>query len=890
MIARLWFAPSTVLVLCASAARMTTAQEAQADTPSAGAMEARAVPATSTIRVDGKLDEPAWASAPAYSAFVQRDPHEGSPVSERTEVRVVYTADALYVGARLYDRQPDLIRARLGRRDEPLDGADYFEVFLDAYHDRLSGYAFRVTAAGAVRDATVDANVVQDASWDAVWESAAVVDTRGWTAEIRIPFAQLSYGTGAADTVWGVQFVRTIARKGESATFPFVPKRVAPSPSRWADLRGLQGLPRSRHIEIIPYASTRAAYLEEVPGNPFSDGADHRMKMGVDVRYRVTNAVVLAATANPDFGHVEVDPARVNLTANELFFPERRPFFVDRADVFRFGQMRAFISPGGLQTFHSRRIGRAPQRTITGRYAYVDAPDEVTIATAVKLTGRTTGGLSIGFVDALTTAEHARFATASGVRGEAQVEPLTNYLVARARQELRGGKTIVGALVTAVNRDVSDSALAATLRRDGYFAGIDFQQSWKNREWSLDGAWGTSVVGGTQSAIAATQRSPVRYLQRPDRTTHRFDPSLRRLSGVIWQLAFAKNAGKHWFGSASYREVAPGVETNDVGFEGLAGFRGAGWKLGYKDDKPRRHVRSYSGGPYGFHFWNWDGFRGNQALGMVWADAVLANFSRVYIESEHSIEGFDSAISRGGPVMRRPERHYWEAVVTSDRRREWVANLAYEHTRDVTGLWSDWYSTSFDWRPRSELRINVGPTFTRRGEIAQYVTQAHDTSATRTFGRRYVFASLSYAELSLVSRVDWTFSPALSLQVFGQPLAAAGRYSDFKSLRRPRTLEFDRFTEAEGTLVIDDPAVVVMRTTGATIRVQQPNFNARSLVGNAVLRWEYRAGSTLFLVWQQRRSANDPSRDFSAAHDLTSIFRQRPDNVFALKATYWIGR
>jgi hypothetical protein len=865
----------------------------------------RAVRASGPIRVDGRLDERAWAAAPPAGNFVQRDPDEGQPASERTEVRVLYDDEALYVGGRMFESDPGRIRARLARRDEPIWNADVLEFYIDSRNDGLSAFVFRITPAGALRDATMDANLGQDNSWDAVWEGAATVDSLGWSAEVRIPFGQLRYSAAPGDSVWGIMFLRLIAWRGEWAYLPARPKAAVQRPADFARLVGLSSLPGRREVELIPYVAARTQRLEPQSGNPFRNGAQSDVTIGADVRYGVTSNLTLSGTINPDFGQVEVDPARINLTQNELFFPERRPFFVESAETFRFGQARVgalspltfhslgnissmsgLLNPSSFEAFHSRRIGRVPQRDITAQYDFVEMPEEVTIAGAAKLTGRTTRGLSIGLLNAVTAREQARaFTSAEGLRTEI-VEPQTNYLVARTRQEMREGNTVLGGLLTAVNRDVGDGATAAVLRRDAYFTGVDLQHSWLQRQWSFDAAFGHSLVAGTPEAIALTQRSPVRYLQRPDRETMRFDPARRRLSGTTTHLGLARNAGQHWVGNVFYRGVSPGLEVNDVGFQTLAGFHAASWSVAYKEDAPGRLLRNYLVRPYGFTYWNWDGFLGRNVFG-VSAEATLNSFWQVLIRPELSDGRLDAFLSRGGPLMRRTDANRLEIALISDRRATLTTDLGYSRETDAIGSWLHQFSSTFDWRPIQQLRVALSPGYAQRVNRAQYVAQFADPDASETFGRRYVFGSLRFRELSVTSRLDWTFSPRFSVQLFAQPLAAAGEFLELKALALPRTLDFQTLREADGTLARNAQAVTFF-PAGTAFTIPDPNFKTRTLVGNAVLRWEYRPGSALFFVWQQRRSGLGDDFGLHATRDIRDVFSDRPQNIFAIKGTYWV--
>jgi hypothetical protein len=889
----------TLALVLGSATTPLHAQQARAQTPAPAASNGRselpalpgasATRSTSSIRIDGRLDEPAWAEAQVIRDFTQIDPNEGQPATEPTEVRVLYDGQALYIGARMFDSEPDKIIARLARRDEGISGGDLLEVYIDSYHDRVSGFVFRITPAGAIRDATVNATGGTDGSWDGVWESAASIDSLGWVAEFRIPFSQLRYTPRSGPQSFGIDFRRVVPRKSETTVYAFTPKRATGGPARWATLNGLADLPRARNLELMPYVTSRAEYLNVDAANPFRSSGEYRAKAGLDLRYGLTSGLTLSGTVNPDFGQVEVDPARVNLTANELFFPERRPFFVEGADVFRYGRIRTYNSAGFPTLFHSRRIGRPPQRRLEFQHPYADMPDEATIAAAAKITGQPRPGLSVGFLDALTLRQSAEFQAGDGTHGKDVVEPRTNYFVGRVRQDLRGGNTQIGLFTTAVNRDLDTEALSDLLRREAYFAGLDFQQSWRQRMYVLDGSFGRSVVRGSESSIAATQRSSVRYLQRPDIRNDHYDPSRTSLYGTAWQLSAAKMSGEHVIGNVSWQEVSPGFEVNDVGFHSTTSYRALSTVVGLKSDKPNRALRRWLVGPFSGHRWNFDGDRTETYYGMHF-DGELPNFWGFNINGFIRPETVDDRLTRGGPLAMRPRSHALEAGWWTNQRRTWVLDQYYNYERSQSGGWSHDLWTTFSVRPNTALRVSVAPGLHIASHDAQFVRSASDTAATGTLGRRYVFGELRYNQVAVETRVDWTFTPRLSLQVFAQPLIADGEYRAFKSLRERRTYEFDEFRESDGTLTRTDDGVVLQHPGGTAITIGNPDFHTRSLVGNAVLRWEYRPGSTLFFVWQQRRSGFEERSNFAPSRNLGGIFREPPENVFAIKASYWFGR
>src|SRR5262245_9927028 len=423
----------------------------------------QAVRTSEPIRIDGHLDDAAWQQAPPATTFRQMDPKEGEPATEKTELRVAYDDEALYVGFRLFDTEPARIVRRLSRRDDDAD-ADHVKLYLDPRLDHQTGAIFLVTAAGVRADAVLFNDSWDDSSWDAVWQSAVSIDGQGWSAELRIPFSQLRFSSGDAQT-WGINAARFIQRKNETDWLELVPKKESGIASRMAHVSGLDGLRPRRALSVLPYAVARSEHVSAGAGDPFNDGSRQFAGFGADLKYGVTTNLTLDATINPDFGQVEVDPAVVNLSQFETFFEERRPFFIEGSQIIsNFGRNGANNFWGFNRSepnlFYSRRIGRSPQGEADADF--VDGGDATTIIGATKLTGKTGGGWSLGLLDAVTANEYAR--TFSGAReGRVLVEPLSNYFVARAHRDVgRGG---LGVLGTSVIRSEGSPALAERLVR-----------------------------------------------------------------------------------------------------------------------------------------------------------------------------------------------------------------------------------------------------------------------------------------------------------------------------------------------------------------------------------------------------------------------------------------
>jgi len=846
---------------------------------------------TGPVQIDGRLDEAAWQAATPVTEFIQFDPNEGQPTSERTEARILIDDVAVYVGMRLFDSEPSRIQSQLARRDESIEG-DLIEVTFDSYHDHLSAFIFRLSPAGARRDAAVSANGNQDNSWDAVWESGATVDSLGWTAELRIPLSQLRYDPRQA--VWGLQLARKIARKAEVSFFAFAPKTEQQGVNRYGHLTGLGTLPSPRRLELVPYALAK----NENPGIARNDPLRERNNIvpgvGLDLKYGITSNFTLDATFNPDFGQVEVDPAVVNLSAFETFFPERRPFFVEGASIFTFGGMRSQNRSNSYNFLHTRRIGRQPQRFLDGSsFTFVDAPLETTIAAATKLTGRTPGGWSIGVLDAYTMKEEARFLDAASAEGRATVEPAANYFVGRVKRELREGNTTVGVAATAVNRFLGDTALNPIFRRAAYVGGFDWNHAWSNRRWAFDGAFALTHNMGSAQSIDALQLSSARYLQRPDRETFRRDSTKTSLTGYVAELTFAKLSGLHWKGTVSYQEFSPLFEPNEAGFLGSTDMRSVTPLIYYDENRPGKYLRGWEQYLFWNPSWNFDGDLTFNGVGTI-TTAELPNFWNIFLRLDWRPPAFDGFLTRGGPVARVVTQHGAQLEINTDRRKAYTFGIFGSRYYNAAGGYTNQLSPRATLRPSTALRFTLQPTYTRNKSIGQFVTSVVDPLATDTYGTRYVFATIEQHQLALVTRVDWTFTPQLSFQLFAQPLLAAADFQDYKEFARPREFAFEVYGRDAGTISRDAEGVYTVDPDGAgaapTFTFDDRDFNRRSLRGSAVLRWEYRPGSALFLVWQQNRFESIGSGDFELGRDFNELWGVPPENVFVLKGTWWIGR
>ena len=831
-------------------------------------LRAQRVPSAPAI--DGRLDEDVWTTADTARGFRQIEPNEGAPATERTELQILYDNANLYVGVRLYDSEPGKIVKRLSRRDDDAD-ADRFTFYVDALNDHLTGARFEVSAGGVQRDAIISNDTGQDGSWDAVWESAVSIDREGWTIEMRIPLSQLRLLKSDRQT-WGFNAERFIYRKSERDWFELVPKKESGLASRMAHLTDIDGIQPHRTLEVVPYSVGRSEFIKPpLAGNPFNDGSRLFAATGFDMKYALRSNVILNLTVNPDFGQVEIDPAVVNLGAFETFYPEKRPFFIEGAQIFdNFGNLGANNRFGFNRSepilFHTRRIGRSPQGSASGDF--VDTPSGTSILGAAKVTGKTNNNWSFGILEAATAREYAKVSDADGQRSRTEVEPLTNYFAGRVLKEFGGGRSGVGTLFTGVNREFRDPALKALLPGRANVVGVDgyhFLDS--GREWVVNGRLAFSRVNGSGSSIKRLQLEPQRYFQRPDTPEVRFDPGRTSLGGWNGDVNLNRNQGA-WTVNAALWAVSPGFESGDLGFHFNGDVWGSHVAFTWKQIKPDRLSRDRNITVAKFYVWDY----GRAKLGdggMAFANLTFLNYWSAGGGLGLFRGGQDDRLTRGGPSTLQLPSGFANLNLNSDFRKTVVFHINAGRDWDDAGGGSGSGGFSVEWKPSSRVNVSSGPSYSHSINVAQYVTTADDVSATATYGKRYVFGRLQQKQLSIDTRVNVIFRPKASLQVYMQPLVVVGDYMDFKSLARPRTFDFDRYTSA---LDVD------------------PDFNFKSLRVNAIFRWEWRLGSTLYIAWtQQRQDLSNPGQ-FQPGRDVGRLFTSPADNIFLVKISRWFSR
>jgi hypothetical protein len=837
-----------------------------------------------SIKLDGRIDDPAWARAAWITDFTQKIPHEGAPPTDSMRIAILYDGDALYVGARMYSKDPTKLQAPLSRRDNTSQ-ADHLWVSFDTYHDRRTAYSFGVTASGVRMDwyHATDNETDIDAGFDPVWEGKAVIDSLGWTTEMRIPFSQLRF-TDLPAQVWGFNADHWNPATSEDVFWIPVPSNRTGWSSYMGELVGIEGIKPTRRLELVPYSAGNATLTGGRDlRNPFDDGRNLEARAGADLKMGLGPNITLDATVNPDFGQVEADPAVVNLSAFEVFFDEKRPFFTEGAQLLR---------GNGPSYFYSRRIGARPNVSLGGDYA--DYPQNATILGAAKVTGRLASGMSLGALTAVTAREAADTVTYDslgvGHFGRVVVAPPAAYGVMRLQQEFGASRSVVGLSLTAVQRNLGgDSLLEQRYTRRAYAGGADWVLRWDRGAYVLRGWLGFSRIEGDTGAINRVQRSGVHFFQRPDAGYVHFNDSTRTtLTGSIADLWLSKTSG-NWLFDLEAGWESPAYDPNNAGrlgnADGRTGFAG----LIYRQTKPRGKFQSYSFSMSTFAEFDFGGDRQFMFVEPA-VNLTFRNFWTIQSYFDFYPRSFDHSATRGGPTMATPQA--WNYVIRLGNafgaKTSW--NVRVYYGEDELDGQTYRLSGGLSIRPSTRFQFSATPNYVRWGIPRQYVTTFDSGGPSAAYGSRYVFARIDQPTFILQLRANYTIAPDLTLEVYGEPFAAAGKYRGLGELAQARSFRLREYGTA-GTTIARDPSgnYTVTDNGGAdTLQIPNPDFHVLSFRSNAVLRWEWRPGSTLYLVWQQSRESFDQGGRLVGFRDLWDSFGAQGDNFLAVKISYWI--
>ncbi len=834
--------------------------------------------------IDGKLDDGCWQHVEWGGDFIQFEPYEDTLPSQKTSFAILYDDNNLYVAIKAYDTEPNKINKTLSRRDQ--DDGDWVGIFIDSYEDKLTGFSFSVTAAGSKMDGIFTNDNNEDNSWDPIWYVKTSTDAEGWNAEMRIPLSQLRF-TKKESYEWGLEVARFVYRKNETSLWKPLHKSSNKLVSDFGTLEGIHSITPKKDIELFPFTLGKLTYSEKEDGNPYATGKDHSMSAGLDGKISVTNDLTLNFTVNPDFGQVEADPSQVNLSAFESFYPEKRPFFIEGRNIFNFRMTSGDGDGSSTGMFYSRRIGRAPHfEPELNDNEYAKIPDNTTILGAFKLSGKTRKGTSIGILESFTQKESADI-TKEGVESKYPVEPFTNYMVARVEQDIDKGNTVVGGIFTATNRNI-DNDNFITLPAAAYTGGVNMTHYWDNKNYFFTVKGIFSSIYGSKEAITDLQTNSTHNFQRPDATHFKVDSSLTSLSGQGGTLEFGKFGGGHLRILSWLTWSSPKLDFNDLGFmQQSDNIQQVAW-FGYDEWQPKHFYNRFNFGGDIYTGWNFAGqsiYKGLEMNGNLQFKNYYSVFTGFNLQG-NSLSAYDL---RGGPMLITPPSFNYRIGFNSDERKKLSLNLF------LMKRWSQYDNSnmgdielSLTYKPINTISVSLSPSFFVAQDNLQYVTTIEGNAPDN-----YIMSQLDSKQFSLAARINIGITPDMSIQYYGQPFYFAGDYSKFKTITDPDASDYyDRFHEyTSDEIQLDTENNIYNVDTdgnGTDFSFNNPDFHFLQYRSNLVYRWEYKPGSTIFLVWSQGRTTDGTNGSFMF-NEYSKELRSAPaQNDFLVKISYAI--
>jgi hypothetical protein len=829
--------------------------------------------------INGRLDDPCWKEGEWHGDFKQQIPTEGAEPAAKTELKILFDEKNIYMAMRAYD-DPKLIHRYSGRRDALI--GDVLGVCLDSYADKRTGFEFDVTAAGSKIDLVLmngENDCVWDTNWDAVWDGKAAMEDSAWTVEFRIPLSQLRYGP-QEEQVWGLHAWRWIDRNQEEDQWNLVPRVNTGRMYNIGELHGIHGLKKFRHIEILPHVLGRVTTDPEQPGNPYATGSATMASAGLDAKIGLTSDFTLDATVNPDFGQVEADPSVMNLTAYETFYEEKRPFFLEGKNILDY-------SLGGNMLFYTRRIGHEPTYFPQLREGeFIKTPENTAILNAMKVTGKSKDGLSLGVVQSVTARETAQISL-QGKERDQTVEPLSNYFVGRMQKDWNKGNTMLGGIATSAHRWIKDGALDF-MPGDAVTAGLDFSHFFLNRSYRLDAKAVFSRISGKPEALLALQTNPVHYYQRPGADHLGVDSAAASLSGHGGLVSIDRIGNSKLRFSQGFGWHSPGLDMNDLGFLQQADVIQSESSVGYMQTETGRLFRDYHLSLSQSLSWDFGGLRTDATtmLDMGGDFLNLWGLSGMVLLREDAV---DTRLLRGGPAVKLSRFLHTSVDGHTDFSKKFAVHAGiHKH------FYEDGGSDLFEFTPGVSLRftnafsVSGNLAYSRNVNDLQYVATAQTQA-----GTRYVLGRIDQKTVGIIFRFSYHLTPDFSIQYYGSPFVSVGRYSDFKrvasSLANTYDRRFQRFGAGEIAYHPDWNGYTIHEWDGADYAFGNPDFSFRQFRSNLVVRWEYRPGSVLYVVWAQQRTGYESAWVESLNSNYCSLWSADQHNVFLAKLSYWFS-
>ena len=845
---------------------------------------------TQAPKIDGQHDDVCWNEVDWQSDFIVNQPNNGDIPQRQTRFKIVYDDNHLYLAFQCFHEDISKIENRLSRRDN--FPGDWIEVNIGSFGDKNTAFSFTSSVSGVKGDEFITNNGNNwDDNWNPIWYHRTAIDSEGWTSEVKIPFSQLRFGN-QEEQEWGIQVQRRDFGADERSSWQWIPRNANGWVSNFGTLKGIKGIKPKRQIEIQPYLLSSLNTYETDPNNPFADGSDTDYSIGVDGKVGLTNDITLDFTINPDFGQVEADPSQLNLDGFQIFFNEQRPFFIENNNLFDF-QVTGSSAGGGYDSdnlFYSRRIGASPQGGVSVvDEGFSNRPNFTSIIGSAKVSGKTKTGWSIGVIESITAEEKITI-DIGGTRSEETIEPLSNYFVSRLSKDFNDGATTLGGTLTSVNRRLDGTGLEDQFHSDALSGGINLRHTWKDREWQIKGSLIFSEVKGTKAKITDTQKSFGHYFQRPDAEHLGVDTTLSALGGNGGSLILANYWGADNISvetGVTWR--SKGLELNDLGFMNTADEINYFLWSGYRIPTSKGILRSFQ---WNYNHWSrWTA--GGEHLYLAAntnANANFTNFWSVNAVLNYEFKDISQKALFGGPLLRRAPGLFKSINVNSDSRKKFTFGFnvgGFDAAGSDSGAvvvrrFSFWTAYQIS----NAFQISLNPSyFSQHRKIQNVAFQDFGTD------QRYITGTLDQKSISMSIRANYSITPNMTVEYWGQPFISKGNYSDFKFITDPLakdfTSRFHQYTSEEISFDSErDEYSISEKDEGYTYQINNPDFNFLQWRSNLVVRWEYKPGSELFLVWtQSTTNLTDPSQGiFTSFKD--DLFAENVDNIFLIKATY----
>lgn len=818
-------------------------------------------------KIDGELHDECWQTVGIWDGdFIQQVPHQAKAPSQETEIKILYDDKYLYLGIIAHDNEPEKMDPILGRRDE-LNG-DITGVALDSYQDKQTAFEFNLTSAGQKIDLMHMGEYGWDFNWNAVWDGKTTLGDSAWYAEMRIPFSQIRYSK-KDEQVWGMHIWRWIHRHSEESQWKLIPIDAPAMVYIFGELRGIKDIPYKRNFEVMPYAS----------GKYFTNSSNNdNFGFGVDGKIGVTSDFTLDYTFNPDFGQVEADPSELNLTSYEIFYDEKRPFFLEGNSILEYNS-------GNDMLFYSRRIGHAPSDepdydVESGET--LEMPDNTSIINALKLTGKNRNGFSLGLVNSMTARETATIKSADEYVKQA-VEPFTNYSIARAKQDFNEGSTVLGGIVTSTIRNIKDENLNF-LADNSFVGGLDFEHNWKNRKYFIAGKTFASRVNGSEEAIALLQRNPRHYFHRVDADHLEYDPTKTSLSGWGGELSGGKRSGKFRItGDVEWR--SPGVDLNDVGYLRQADYIDQNFRVEYRVNKPKGIILNYSLKLVQGHNWSYNGESLRDNFSLI-TGFRFKNYWRLNLAAYKYMNELSTRRLRGGPALKIDNRNRLAAAIQTNSQRNFFVGFHSDFTRYSDDIsFENSYTFQMDWRVSTRFMTSLRTTYVNEKDNSQYLRRSIISAGSDKC--EYVVGKLDRQTLYSTFRAEFFITPELSLQYYGSPYVSSGKYEDYKRVDNSKAKDINQRFEPlyrEGDLLVDGSGNEYHDFLHYNF-----DFNFKEFRSNFVARWEYKTGSTFYFVWSHNRSNYEDKYNPSLIDCGKDIRKISAENAFMVKFSYWFS-